>query len=337
MKHSYKLLSLTLLSNILTGFQLYCMEESKELPRVTHVCENASILPISHSLNALGDNATFISLTKVVEVGSVSKATSVAVSPTGKIIACGLKDGTILLFDAKTGGLFLTLQQHTGYIHSLRFSHDSTMLATGSSDMTACLWDITDVSNIVLHYTLHHADDVTMVAFNPDDSILFTTAGNVDDGGVRLWDSKTGELKLTIEKNEENFGGEPNFITEAVPSSDGKTILTLTYDRTLVRLWNAEDGKILQTLSPNAKSSTRYYANHCLGLNSNDNSFLLISNDYEMAKIWNIKTGQMLKSIPLDAVYVSYLLSKNPTEAACTDVTDVYSSCPWRLKSSTES
>ena len=73
--------------------------------------------------------------------GHTEDIQSLAFSPDGNIIAMGCYDGTIHLWDAKTGVHKRTLTGHTRDIWSVAFSRDGNIIATGSSDGTIRLWD----------------------------------------------------------------------------------------------------------------------------------------------------------------------------------------------------
>lgn len=130
-----------------------------------------------------------------------------------------------------------------------------------------------------------------MVAFNLDDSIIFTGACACDDGAVRLWDSKTGELRLTIKEENQN---DRVFISAAVLSSDGKKILTLSTNGFL-RFWNTDDGKKIATLS--LETSTAYNA-YSLRLSSDANIVFLLNVHTWTADLWDIEKGH-IKSVQL--------------------------------------
>lgn len=67
---------------------------------------------------------------------------ALVISRHGKLIASGGQNGELVAWDGDTGKpLTQAIKAHTNWILSLDFSPDDTVLATGSSDYTARLWD----------------------------------------------------------------------------------------------------------------------------------------------------------------------------------------------------
>jgi len=65
-----------------------------------------------------------------------------AFSPDGGLLAIGLADGTIRIWDVTTGEEVNVLRGHTGFVTSLAFSYDGRILASGSNDGTVRLWGV---------------------------------------------------------------------------------------------------------------------------------------------------------------------------------------------------
>ena len=67
-----------------------------------------------------------------------------AFSPDGRTLASGGRDGTIWLWEMRTGCRRHILHGHKGSVLSLAFSRDGRRLASGSEDTTVLVWDLTD-------------------------------------------------------------------------------------------------------------------------------------------------------------------------------------------------
>lgn len=63
-------------------------------------------------------------------------------SPNRSIVASGSDDGTIELWDVKSGACLKNFTEHKNTVRSVAFSADGLMLASGSEDETIKLWNI---------------------------------------------------------------------------------------------------------------------------------------------------------------------------------------------------
>ena len=106
----------------------------------------------------------------------------------------------VRLWDIATGKNINTLIGHTGGIHSVAFSPDGSILASGGSDATR-LWDVTTGKNI--NTLIGYMGRAESVSFSPDGSILASGGSKADsfDATVRLWDVATGENINTLTWN----------------------------------------------------------------------------------------------------------------------------------------
>jgi WD40 repeat protein len=128
-----------------------------------------------------------------------------------------------LLLNAASGGA------------SLAVSPDGRIVATGSDDGSARLWDI--VSGHVVRSFGGHTAPVTSVVFSPDGRVLFT--GSLDKT-VKAWDVSTGkEIRRMMDHT--------NGVIGLAISPDGKTLLSRSLDGT-VSLWSLDDGRLLSVL-----------------------------------------------------------------------------------------
>jgi WD40 repeat protein len=125
------------------------------------------------------------------------------------------------------------LRGHKAAVTAVAFSPDDRLLASGSADNTAKLWD-TATGREVRTLGGHEAR-VTGVAFSPD-GMRLATASN--DQTVRLWNPTTGEELLCLK----GHGGPATCVAF---SPDGRHVASGSEDKT-VRIWDAGTGEMTQ-------------------------------------------------------------------------------------------
>jgi WD40 repeat protein/predicted Ser/Thr protein kinase len=106
-------------------------------------------------------------------------------SPDGKRLAVwSAFEGTVLLWDVRTGHATALARGHHLTVFALAFSPGGTRVATAGMDRTVRLWNVSTGQEAL---TLRgHADWVTAVIFSPDGKRL---ASGCRDGTVRVWDA----------------------------------------------------------------------------------------------------------------------------------------------------
>jgi WD40 repeat protein len=133
----------------------------------------------------------------------------------------------IAVFNAKSGKRSAVCEGHSDEVWTFAFSPDSSLLASGSEDRTACLWD--SGTGDPLATCQGHTSKVLSVAFSLDGQRLLTASA---DGTVRQWDTKTG---VEVEPPYDRHSGE---VFSAVYSPDGQLVASAGEDRT-IRVWRS--------------------------------------------------------------------------------------------------
>eukprot|EP01126_Amoeba_proteus_P024274 TRINITY_DN2448_c0_g2_i2.p1 TRINITY_DN2448_c0_g2~~TRINITY_DN2448_c0_g2_i2.p1 ORF type:complete len:221 (+),score=34.44 TRINITY_DN2448_c0_g2_i2:62-724(+) len=82
-----------------------------------------------------------------------SFTTAISYSSDGKLVACGTKEGNVIVFDTTSGKVLHTLEAHFSPVRCLDFSHSGNLLFTGSDDMHINIFDpcVSSTSLFSLH------------------------------------------------------------------------------------------------------------------------------------------------------------------------------------------
>jgi WD40 repeat protein len=81
-----------------------------------------------------------------------------------------------------TGQEICNLRGHTNYVHSVAFSPDGQILASGSNDKTIKLWQVSTGQELFTF--TGHTESVNSVAFSPNGQIL--ASGSIDKT-LKIW------------------------------------------------------------------------------------------------------------------------------------------------------
>jgi WD40 repeat protein len=159
------------------------------------------------------------------------EASSVALSPDGKILAAGSSE--VCLWEVASGKLRGTLDGVGDGVSKLAFAPDGKTLATADLDGTVTLWDVATCRKAA---TLSgHAGGAHAVAFSPDGKLL-ATGGR--DGTVKLWDAAvTWPRRAPWLQELVTLEAHTDTVWSVAFSPDGRTLATGSQDRT-IRLWD---------------------------------------------------------------------------------------------------
>nr|HMS43156.1 WD40 repeat domain-containing protein [Pyrinomonadaceae bacterium] len=193
-------------------------------------------------------------------------------SPVSNSLAIGENDGTISIFDAKSGVPKQKSTAHSRTIFALKFSPDGRRIFIAYEDGLLKAFDaenLAEIFSVQAHKELFKGLDAT--------EKFIVTGGN--DNLVKIIESETGKIVFTLEGNTK-----PLYKTLFAP--DGKTIVATGADDT-ARIWNLADGKLLKTLS--GMSGGIFAVTF-----SPDGKRLATASDVGVIRLWNTETGEQV-------------------------------------------
>ncbi|HVT37198.1 MAG TPA: TIR domain-containing protein [Nevskiaceae bacterium] len=163
-----------------------------------------------------------------------------AFNPAEDRVATASADGTVSLWNVKTGEKVSSLFQSAVGAYSASFNADGSRVLTTSAPTaspekdSAGLWNANDGHLIA---RLPHERSVFSAHFNNHGDRIVTTGA---DGAVKLWDSRDGTLLRNLAAHH-GWGVSASF------SPDDRTMVTAGEDNS-VKLWDGRSGAILKSL-----------------------------------------------------------------------------------------
>jgi hypothetical protein len=192
----------------------------------------------------------------------------IAWSPEGDLLAYGLEDATIEIWDRKKAKTVFTLRGHTHWISSVSWSPTGMMLASASQGDEIRIWDLKTGREI--KKLIGHTGSVNCVAWSPDGTMI---ASGSFDRTVRVWDFESGKELM-------KFTGHIYPIFCLLWSPDQLLLLSGSQDNT-TKVWDIEK----RTLRSNFENAGEVF---CLSWAPGDDIFAAGSEDGAI-RLWNLE------------------------------------------------
>jgi WD40 repeat protein len=207
--------------------------------------------------------------------GHKASVTSAIFSPDSYSILTISMDAKAKLWEAKSGRLIQCFEGHRAEIVDACFSADGTYMVTASWDNTAKLWNVSNNR----FKAFPGCDESSSFATLSLDGLKIVTADiDSSDPIAQVWDSSTYQCLFSLK-------GHTDLVEYACFSSDGRYLITTSYDKT-AKLWNAENGNLITTLT--GHTNTVKFAAF-----SSDNQIIATASFDGTAKLWSVPTGDL--------------------------------------------
>jgi len=236
---------------------------------------------------------------------SLSPSYCTAISADREMVASGMGDGPVVLWDTASGQELHVLRGGTAFVNAVAFSPDGKLLAAGGRDKVVRLWDV--AHGTLVRELIGHTDAVEALAFSPDGKTLVSAAG----AEIKLWDIGTtsNPLQLPIRSDDPAWKFKPDphrgrSSVAAIQSGevrawqffpDSRRLVVAGWWQTgkgqlgLADIWDLETSKVLQTFGP---QGTRIEA---LSL-SRDGRLLATADTERTVKLWKTDDGQLVRT-----------------------------------------
>ena len=214
--------------------------------------------------------------------GHTRMVEDVSFSPDGKTLASGGLDGTLRIWNSKTGKQMHAFMENSFAAQSasvtvVMFNANGNVLASGHKNGAIRLWNIETGE---LRQTLRgHADAVSSISFSPDGKTLASTS---KDATARLWDLNTGE-QIHALTGYERTTWRVFFYPNGLALATGfQHPLSHHIDKN-IRLWDLRTGHLKKTLMGHSRRVEN------LGFSGDGNTLTSMSSD-DTVLLWDLTT-----------------------------------------------
>ena len=262
----------------------------------------------------------------------------IKISRDNKIIAIGLSNGKVKLYNIETNTCIMTLTGHTELIDSICISHNNKYLATSSLDKKIKFWELETGQCL---QTVDSDDPVISLSIQPNNYIIaLCNDTKLEKLTIKLFNIETGKIDkcitrsllsntLKIIKLNDScilFGSKHKEAPTAVLNAKDFTFISIinneisqiysagiSQDHTLiatglsdgiVKIWDTITRKCISTLAAN---NSHYVT--CTAISS-DNKFIVIGLCDGSTQVFDIQTGNCIREIigngnPIESIIIS--------------------------------
>jgi len=161
--------------------------------------------------------------------GHTAYVNCIAITPDGKNIVSGSKDKTIKIWDISNGVCINTLEGHDKAVRRVQIIDNGKKILSGGDDHTIKLWDI---QSGICTKTINNIANYGRFNITPDEKKIVSS----ENSYITIWD-------IEIDKCIGRFIGHENNITSIAISSNGKKIISGSFDKT-IKIWDIQNATL---------------------------------------------------------------------------------------------
>jgi WD40 repeat protein len=204
--------------------------------------------------------------------GHSADVQAIAVSQDGRVAVTGSEDGTLRAWDLEDGSEIRQLGDRTYWVTAVGLTPDKGHALSASLDNTVKVWDLSAPPE--QHPEGIHEDSVQGIAISPDGGHVLSAA---NDRVMKQWSMRDGAPTRT-----EVHGGP----SKALAACAARPWAVSFYRDSVLKLWNLDDGTVLQTLEGDHGSV------HDLAVSARGER-AIAGNDDGTVTVWDLATGRV--------------------------------------------
>jgi len=216
---------------------------------------------------------------------------ALAYRPEHHLVAAGLDDGTLKVWDTVGNKEVFSTRGHISRITAVAIGSSGALIASADRDGNIKIWNA--MTGEELHRLPRQKGSVTTLAFGPDDLHLASAA---NESLVKVWETATGAIASTL------YGHTQPVTALAFSPRRGGYLASGGLDH-MIKVWNPTTGDEAFTLRGHTRPITALTF-------SPDSRFLASAGRDELVKLWDAATP--LECRVLKAGYASRCLSFRP-------------------------
>ncbi len=280
--------------------KIWSFTDGKLLRTIDITAENTAethdlaFLPDSKKLAVLNSGLLVFDVAggkEIFKKPGVEGSFALAVSPDGKSICVGKKNGELVLFDAVGGNIIWQVAAHMSQINDVEFSADGETIATASSDRTVKFFQ--SVNGQEIRVLKAHLSEVWSVSFSPKGDYVITSS---TDFQAHLW-----RRDLLLDQHSISYPQARMESDVSAISPDGKIIvLNAAGSLSAISAWNLSSKQMIY------KADTTFSQVTSIAFDPSGRTMAIGGRNGELAIIAT-ETGTQLQSFQADNKRVSQI------------------------------
>jgi WD40 repeat protein len=208
---------------------------------------------------------------------------TISLSPDGKKVASGSRDGAVRLWDIDTAKVIATWTGHITTVSFLCWNGDGRRVVSGSYGGIIRAWDV-ETGETILQVGPLELTNMHTAVYSPDETMIATRGrdpGPEDIGFIKIFDPNTGKLVKNLESTDVSCLAWPE---------DGKTLISGS-DNGKIRIWNTTTWHQIAVLTGHTGAVS--------DIAVSPNGRILASASWApecTTRLWNLENGEPISS-----------------------------------------